>query len=192
MSVTVTAIDIYPIKSCRRVSLDSASIASTGLENDRLYQLVTEEGVCVTQRQHAVLATVSPTIAATGLVIEAAGHASIEVDRPRELNATAAALLGDRVRVADAGDAAAAWFSAVVDAPVRLVAMTDETNRQIGQPQAVSFADAGPILVASEASLEHLVQRGLGALRDGPVQAEHRGRRGRCMARGHLAVDLHR
>ena len=159
MPITISAIDIYPIKSCRRVSVHTAAIAATGLEGDRLFQVVSEDGSCVTQRQHRVLATVSPLITPTGLSVSAPDHGAIEIPQPRQLDTTASALLGDQVRVADSGDEAAAWFSAIVQAPVRLVAMTEESNRQIGLPQAVSFAAAGPILVANEASLAFLVER---------------------------------
>jgi len=159
VSITVSALDIYPIKSCQRVSLTSCAIAATGLENDRLFQLVTDEGTCVTQRQHSVLATVSPQVTSSGLSVSAPGASTIAIARPRELDTTVKALLGDEVRVADAGDEAAEWFSSIVGASVRLVGMTPDSDRQIGQPQAVSFADAGPILVANDASLTYLVER---------------------------------
>lgn len=159
MAITISAIDVYPIKSCGRVSLSRAPIAATGLEHDRLFQLVDEQGSCVTQRQHRVLATVTPKITQTGLTISAPDHGSIDIATPRELDSTVSALLGDEVRAADAGEEAAQWFSGLVRSPVRLVAMTPETNRRIGQPQAVSFADAGPMLIANEASLAYLVER---------------------------------
>jgi hypothetical protein len=45
----VAAINIYPIKSCRGVSLNSATIGAYGFEHDREFCLVRVEviGVCV-------------------------------------------------------------------------------------------------------------------------------------------------
>ncbi|EJK77214.1 hypothetical protein THAOC_00970 [Thalassiosira oceanica] len=37
----VTAINVYPIKSCAEIGVDSASVTSFGFEGDRRFQVVT-------------------------------------------------------------------------------------------------------------------------------------------------------
>jgi uncharacterized protein YcbX len=41
--VTVSQLWIYPIKSCRGISVQSAQLAIFGFENDRVYMLVEEK-----------------------------------------------------------------------------------------------------------------------------------------------------
>ena len=59
-SRTLSAIYVYPIKSCRAVALDSVTVSTIGLSGDRLWQVVDGGQRGLTQRQHRVLATVQP------------------------------------------------------------------------------------------------------------------------------------
>ena len=154
-TITVSELAIYPIKSCRRVDIDHIVVSETGLAGDREWQIVTAEGACVTQRQHSMLATITPTLTDDGLVISADGHDAISVIKPNSLTGTALGLIGDTVRVGDAGDDVANWLSVVIGEAVRLVAITPESNRRVDlvDAQPVSFVDSGPVLVTSESSL---------------------------------------
>ena len=49
-SIHLTAINIYPIKSARGISLPSAQLDDRGLELDRRWMVVDEEGHFLTQR----------------------------------------------------------------------------------------------------------------------------------------------
>ena len=61
----------------------------------------------------------------------------------------------------DGGDEAAGWFSAVTGTECRLVALCtpDARRLELVSAQAMSFADATPVLVANEASLRDLARR---------------------------------
>jgi uncharacterized protein YcbX len=48
--VSVTGLNVYPIKSCGAVELDSARVVNTGLEYDRMFMLVDEKGRFISQR----------------------------------------------------------------------------------------------------------------------------------------------
>jgi len=162
MAGSLTAIHIHPIKSCRAVSLERAEIVDTGLRGDRLFQVVDADGNPVTQRQQPMLATVQPTYTDAGLRLEAADRAALDVAIPTANDTTATSLLGVPVGAGDAGDEAAAWLTGLLGAPVRLVAMTSQSEYRVpipGMEMAVSWADACSVLVANSASLRWLNER---------------------------------
>ncbi|MCC6433761.1 MAG: MOSC N-terminal beta barrel domain-containing protein [Acidimicrobiales bacterium] len=158
---TVAALHIHPVKSCRRIELQEATVAAHGLVGDREWQVVDADGACLTQRQERRMALIAPEPIAGGLRLSAPGHDPLEVARPTEEDRTVRALLGDEVPVGDAGDAAARWLSAVLDRECRLVALTrpDARHVKLVPQQPVSFADAAPVLVANLASLAFLQAR---------------------------------
>ncbi len=159
----VTSLFLHPIKSCRRVEVDSVTASATGLVGDREWQVVS--GVKpVTQRGNASMAVVSPTPIEGGLRLSAPGHAPIEVERPTAADSTSGSLIGVKVDTADAGDGAARWLSEVIGEDVRLVAMAP--GRSITVPdgldvfdQTIAFNDLSPALVANTASYEWLLER---------------------------------
>lgn len=157
----LTGINLHPVKSCRRVEVGEATVSACGLGGDREWQVFSEEGKVLTQRRHPALALVQPELVEGGLRLSAPGHGAIEVARPDAADLEVRALLGDRVRAGDAGEGAAAWFSAVTGTPCRLVALCDLGARRVPlvPRQPVSFADATPVLVANEASRRDLERR---------------------------------
>ena len=164
---TLTGITVHPIKGCRRVELETATVTATGLEGDRAWQVVTAPddadalGEAVTQRRNAALATVAPVPIDGGLTISAPGVGTIDVKRPDANDVTVRALIGDEVACADAGDEAASFFSEVLGFPARLAALTPESSRpmRLFRGRLTGFADAAPVLVANTASLDDLVGR---------------------------------
>lgn len=158
---TVSALQIHPIKSCRRIELQEATVSAFGLAGDREWQLVDGEGACLTQRQERQMALIAPEPIDGGLRLSAPGRGAIEVARPAVEDRTVQALLGDTVPVGDAGDEAASWLEAVLGRPCRLVALTrpDVRHIKLVPQQPISFVDAGPVLVTNTASLAFLQQR---------------------------------
>ena len=162
MAGTLTAIHIYPVKSCRAVALDNVEIASTGLRGDRLFQVVNTEGNPVTQRQHPILATVRAAFIDGRLKLQADGRTPLQVAIPTANDTTAKSLLGVPVEAGDAGDDAAAWFTDLLGSPVRLVAMTERSDYRLPIPgidMTLSWADASSVLVTNTASLHWLNER---------------------------------
>ena len=179
----VSAIHLHPIKSCHRVEVRSATVGPVGLVGDREWQLSTPTGP-LTQRQRAVLATVQPQLTEGGLRITAPGRPTIEVARPVAADTTTLALVGVEAGAADAGDEAAAWFSALLaeatdrrpsgggdgadssddETAVRLVALPVDgavpipAELAVAGP-AIAFGDLAPVLVANTASLRWLAER---------------------------------
>lgn len=157
----LTAIHLHPVKSCRRIEVAEATVAAGGLAGDRMWQLVSDDGKVVTQRRYPVLALVQPALVAGGMRLTGPGGVAVEVADPAAPDRVVRALLGDEVPVADAGDEAAQWFSAVVGVGCRLVGLCDDGARRIPivAGSAVSLADATPVLVANEASRRDLEAR---------------------------------
>jgi uncharacterized protein YcbX len=159
---TVTAIHVYPVKSCRAIELPRVEMTRRGVAGDRLFQVIDTSTRPVTQRQQPRLATVRPALIDGGLRLEADGCQPIEIATPTANDTVATSLLGASVESADAGDEAAAWFSALLDAPVRLVAVTDDTDHRVPFPEAdmhIGWADGAAVLVANSASLAWLQER---------------------------------
>jgi uncharacterized protein YcbX len=161
----LAAIAVYPIKACRRIDRVTATLGATGLEGDRQWMVTRPDGRFLSQRTHPALARLAPRPVAGGLELGFPGRAPLAVADPPDGRAREVAVWDDRMRAADAGDVAAAWLSAALGEPVRLVRTSAETRRLadrawVGEADVpVSFADAYPILVCATASLEALNAR---------------------------------
>ena len=73
MSVTLTDLHVYPIKSCRGIALESARLAPTGLTDDRHWMLVRPNGRFVTQRELPRMALVATQVDDDALTLTAPG-----------------------------------------------------------------------------------------------------------------------
>ena len=158
----VQSLHTYPVKGCYRLDHDRAEVEPWGLRGDRRWLIVdADTGRFVSQREHAGLTQLHPSLESPGLVIRAPGRPPLEVAQP---------VAGERVDVsvwrfegvaAAAGAVADEWLSAVLDRKVRLVWLDDPRRRAVnpdyGQPgDVVSFADGYPVLLANAASLAAL------------------------------------
>jgi len=161
----VTELNIYPVKSTRRIALSESEVLPRGLPWDRRWMLVDASGKFITGRQHPRLATVQTQIGDNRLLIHAAGHASLSLPLvPRERRVVEVTVWKDSVEALLAGDDADAWFSDFLGLDCRLVQMTDDIFRSVNQDYGragdqVSFADGFPLLLISEASLADLNSR---------------------------------
>jgi uncharacterized protein YcbX len=150
--VRLTGIHSYPVKGVHRVDHDAVDVELWGLAGDRRWMLVDDEGVGVTQRETAVLATVHARVRPGGLVLRAEGRPDLEVEEPVGAAAEPVRTFRSLERRAarPAGPAADAWFGAVLDREVRLVWLSDPSHG------SMSFADAFPLLLGNAASLAAL------------------------------------
>ena len=165
MKGRLSGIYVHPIKSCRAVACDTATVSTIGLHGDRIWQVVDAEDRGVTQRRHRVLATVQPELHDDGgLSLTAADRPTIEVGPPGPRSTTVKSHFGVPVPACDAGDEAAAWFSDLTGEAVRLVAMVSECGWRLPGDldvfgQNAPFSDAAPVLVTAESSLTWLCER---------------------------------
>jgi MOSC domain-containing protein len=160
--VTITGLYVHPIKSCAGIAVSEARVTMRGLEHDRRWMVVDEEGRFVTQRTLPEMALVGVALTADGgLTVTRAGLPPLTLPG---LHADGARLdvevWRDRV-AAVRHDDGSAWFSRALGRPLQLVCMPDDTRRPVDAAFAragdvVSFADGFPLLVVNRASVEAL------------------------------------
>ena len=168
---TLTELVIYPIKSCAGLSVPEARLALDGLSangvHDREWMLVTPDGLFLTQREVPRMATVTPRVEATALIVNAPGMPSLHLPLAHDAAAPTVEVLlwEDRIPAADCGDAAATWFTTALKAPCRLVRFRPDVHRPTstkwtgGTPSATRFSDGYPILLIGQSSLDDLNTR---------------------------------
>lgn len=162
----VHALSYYPIKACGGVTVDRADVQPTGLEHDRTFTVIGDDGVCRTQREYRALAAVRVSVLDDGqrLAVEApaAGQPErLELDVQfdgKRLPLTVFRHTGDGV---DQGDDVAEWFSTLLGEPVRLVRVPPDHQRvATGEtPGTTAFADGQSITMTSLSSLDDLNDR---------------------------------
>jgi uncharacterized protein YcbX len=165
VGVQLTALTIYPIKACKGISLEAARVTRRGLEHDRRFVIVDTAGRFVTQREHARLALVSTAIEGDALRVSAEGHGQFVVPLDAVEGARSAATVwSSTLEVPRAGAESAAFFSEFLGFSCELAYMPDDVLRPVSEKYGlpdhiVSFADAFPFLLATEASLADLNAR---------------------------------
>lgn len=155
---------IYPVKSCRGHALRESAVDAWGLVHDRRYLVITPDGQFLTQRALPRMALIETELTATGLVLASPGHGSVTVSPADAAGPLAATVWKNTVTADDCGAPAAEWLTRFLGTPARLVRMGASYDRPLKPSKArpgdvVSFADAYPFLMLSEASLADLNDR---------------------------------
>ena len=162
-SVILSQLNVYPIKSCAGLPLRSAQLAERGLQYDRRWMVVDEHCRFITQREMPRLAPVSVGLHPDHLTVTAPEMNELRVPFQMTGNDVLFVVVwDDTVSALDVGSEPAAWFSRHLGITARLVHMSDAADRlasRKGYSSQVSFADAYPLLLISEASLEDLNTR---------------------------------
>ncbi len=156
---------VYPVKSCAGVALQQAELTEWGLDLDRAWMVVDEEGEFRTQRELPRMALVQPQIKHNEVVLRAPGMLALHLAVDKVERPTRARVWNDEVAAFDMGDLAAQWFTDYLGVPCRLVRFDPEHRRLsstqwTGEDQALNqFSDGYPVLVLSQGSLDGLNQR---------------------------------
>jgi uncharacterized protein len=139
----ISALYVYPVKACRAIALEEAELEPLGVAHDRRFVFIGEDGLALTQREHPLLATISPVLTPDGLQLDLGGLAQLVVsDFKKSVDVD---VWGKRI----AGLAAPAETVAeYLGTQLRLVALDPAATR--------SFADSRPVLVASTIMLAGL------------------------------------
>ncbi|WP_288131395.1 MOSC N-terminal beta barrel domain-containing protein [Microbulbifer sp.] len=159
----ISALYHFPVKSLQGHQCKSLPLDQFGAINDRRWMLVNDDNQFVTQRRLRAMAQLKATVTDKGVRLENAEGEHIEVRQPgTEAERRTVRVWNDDVTARDAGNDAAHWLSEQLQTPLRLVAMGSEFSRPLSAPRSdrqVSFADAVPLLVISQASLDDLNSR---------------------------------
>ncbi|MBK8073317.1 MAG: MOSC N-terminal beta barrel domain-containing protein [Ramlibacter sp.] len=158
-SARIARMWVYPVKSCAGIEISEAVLTPSGLDLDRAWMVVDEDGEFVSQRELPRMCLVRPQLRHFDMVLRAPGmlalHVAIDaVEKPVRVR-----VWDDEVAAYDMGDTAAQWFSDFLGQKLRLVRF-DPEHRRLSSPQwtggieaANQFSDGYAVLVASEASL---------------------------------------
>ncbi len=161
--LTLTKINIYPIKSCKGIALQSAMLEDRGLRFDRRWMIVNDHNRLMTQRDMPQLSLVAVELRSDHLLVTAPRMDQLHVPMVMtNAEVRSVVVWDDTVSALDGGNDAAKWFSRYLGATARLVYMPDTADRVAsrgGFTSQVSFADAYPLLLISEASLDDLNRR---------------------------------
>ncbi len=162
--ITLSGLHIYPIKSAAGTSLTQAKVASRGLQHDRRWMVVDAKGRFMSQRKHPRMALIWVTLGEQ-MQLEAPNQPPLVLPPiPDTKTEVAVEVWGDLCKAELMGPAAADWLSRFLEVPCQLVYMPEQAQRatahgKLGADKLVSFADAYPFLLISEASLADLNQR---------------------------------
>jgi uncharacterized protein YcbX len=163
-SLRVAGLFTYPVKSCAGLAHDSIALDARGPLWDRRWMVVGPDGVFLTQRELPRLAVVRPRLEAEELVL-CAGGGETRVPLRRGAGETRRVRVWeDECEAWDEGDEASGLLSEHLGTPARLVRMAEEFVRPVDpgyalRPSQIGFADAYPLLVVTEGSLEELNRR---------------------------------
>lgn len=157
----LSAISIYPVKSCAGINLDRVTLDGFGPAGDRRWLIVDERGRFISQRECAGMALVRVEMVPGGIRLSLGDsnmQAAIPAGDAPELRVS---IWEDSVRALLAEPSAGEWLSAQLGRRCRLVYMPDTCRRLVDGVYArggetVSFADGFPLLLISQASLDDL------------------------------------
>jgi uncharacterized protein YcbX len=161
--ISISELWIYPVKGCRGVRVERAEVEAMGLADDRRWLVVDDQGVFASQRHDPALATVEVATDPDGLEITATGR-TVRVPRNVDAGSPDVRIWRDTVSAIDCGDEPAEVLSAVLGRPCRIVRWGDASERSVEPEHSrpgdrVGFADAYPLLLIGQASLDDLNRR---------------------------------
>ncbi len=165
MNITLTALNIYPVKGLGGIAVQQSLCTARGLQYDRRFMLAGDGEVFFTQRELPKMATVWVEVDDKTVTLSAPDCDSLSFPAEPPLRPARQVRVWNSVVAAHAvSPEVDQWLSDYLQHPVKLVYMPDGSNRACDPAYArngeiVSFADGYPFLVISEESLTDLNSR---------------------------------
>lgn len=160
MTLHISRLAVYPLKSAAGTSLPEARLTSWGLEWDRRWMLVDAGGQFLSQRKLPRMALIQAGVEKECLRVSAPGRPEMLAvpDNPQPVKVT---VWNDEVWAETVSATADAWFEDFLGVKARLVFFPTHSQRPVdkawaGDGHFTSFSDGFPFLVASQASLDQL------------------------------------
>lgn len=167
-SHTLTNLFIYPVKSCASFEVTEWPLGPQGLLYDRLWMVVNENGVCLSQKREPKLCLIRPVIclASNTLKLQVSGSKAVTVPldlslENSDLRTSQSKVCGDRVQTVDCGEEVSAWLSEFLGKPCRLIRQRPEFlhDRKFGRgkgdccPAPLSLVNEAQFLLINRASV---------------------------------------
>lgn len=164
MSLSVSQIYIYPIKSLMGLRVRSAKVEQRGIQFDRRWMLVDSANRFITQRQESSLVFLKTDIHEEELIItdrRSSSSYNISLFPKIYKDKIQVIIWDDQVEAYELSTEANEWFSDILGKDVKLVFMPDDVKRPMNpewslDDEHVSFADECPLLIVGESSLNDL------------------------------------
>ncbi|MBN9393786.1 MAG: MOSC domain-containing protein [Candidatus Melainabacteria bacterium] len=169
MPITVSGLNIYPVKGLKGIPLSSSPLLAEGLAFDRRFMLVDKNNRFLTQREFPAMCLLETSLflAEPTLIVKRPDQRVLQI--PYALGqetlgreTISVKVWQSQVDALDCGKDAFEFFSQYLGVPCRLVQVYAKTQRAIDPDYALSpkdrvgFADGFPVLVASMDSLDDL------------------------------------
>ena len=162
--IKISELYIYPVKSLGGIKLNTSQLSLFGLKHDRRWMIVDKNGIFISQRESHKMATINTAIKENQLVLSYNDSEIIvpSVDDGRDK--ILVSIWSDTFKATHVSTQVDKWLSDILEQDCQLVYMNDTVQRQVDidfapKGQNVSFADAYPILVVSQASIDDLNAR---------------------------------
>jgi len=144
--------------------LRQANILAKGFEHDRRWMLMDDQNIFLTQRNHSKMALFKMSFEGNGLRVEHNGESTYIPFDVAQGNEVRAKIWDDEVSVKEVTPQLSQWFSQQLEISCKLVAFPEQNERAVDArykiaDDHVSLADAYPILIVGQSSLDDLNAR---------------------------------
>ena len=164
--LTLSEINIYPIKSLGGISFQSSIVEERGLKYDRRWVLVDESNTFFTQRDFPEMALIKVSIEKNGLKLLHKTKTIEPLFIPFEFehSKTEKVVIWDDIVIGEFyNNQIDQWFSETIGIKCHLVKMPETTKRVVDETytkkKIVSFADGYPFMIIGQSSLDDLNSR---------------------------------
>ena len=159
---TLSAITLYPVKSLAGISVNSWPVTKTGLQYDRKWMLVDNNGQFLSQRKLPQMALIKTALTDRHLILSASGMEDLSLSlTPTDGDIINSTIWGDQCEARSVSLEADQWLSSFLNQDCRLVYQPDEMIRRVDpaygrHTDCAAFSDGFPFLIISESSLVSL------------------------------------
>lgn len=165
MNAVISRLFVYPVKSCAGIEVQEAILTETGLEFDRAWMVVDGQGEFLTQRELPRMVLIKPQLKHYEMVLRAPGMLALHIKLNEVEEPVRVRIWDEEVKAYDMGATAAQWFTDFLGVTARLVRFDPDhkrisSHKWTGNVEALNqFSDGFPVLVVSQASLDHFNAR---------------------------------
>ncbi len=157
----ISSLHIYPIKSTAGIEVSNTWIDHLGLNFDRRFVITNTKGQFITARTEPRLCLIQASISATGLILTAPNMLPLTVNYSEFSNSYSDVVVWkDLIKGQHCHHNYDQWFSKYLGKNCQLYYFGEKSSRAVkNSDKQVGFADAYPLLLISQASLDELNQR---------------------------------
>jgi uncharacterized protein YcbX len=162
----LSEINIYPVKSLGGISLNTSLVEERGLQYDRRWMLIDNEGKFLSQREYPEMALFKLSFIGDGFSVlhTKSNNQNFIPFQPQTSEDVEVIIWNDKCVAKRVDYQLDKWFSKLLLTNCSLVYMPEEGERLVDKKyysldHLVSFADAYPFLIIGKASLDDLNSR---------------------------------